>query len=97
MLTLTENAVMAIRDIAAQQGAPDTGGIRICADQSAGAFTLATADGPDPDDQVIENQGARAFLDADAARLLDSKALDAGVDEQGDVEFSILDRPRGAW
>lgn len=93
MLTLTENAVMVIRDLAAQQGAPQTGGVRISADESAGTFSIETVNEPEPGDQVIEDLGARAFLDTDAARLLDDKALDAGITDDGEIEFSIMNRP----
>jgi len=94
MLTMTENAVMVIRDLTAQQGGPQTAGLRICSDQSAGSFTIQAAAEPAPGDQVVENLGARLFLDSDAAQMLDDKALDAGVGDQGDVQFAIMDRPQ---
>ncbi|HEX6967436.1 MAG TPA: adhesin [Micromonosporaceae bacterium] len=94
MLMLTENAVMVIRDLAAQQGAPQTAGVRITADESAGTFSIDTVTEPAPGDQVVEDLGARAFLDPQAARLLDDMALDAAVVEEGAIEFSVMQRPR---
>ncbi|HEX5541327.1 MAG TPA: adhesin [Micromonospora sp.] len=93
MLTLTENAVMVIRDLAAQQGAPQVAGVRISADDGMDTFAIQAVPEPQPGDQVIEDLAARVFLDAEAARLLDDKALDAGLDDQGEVEFAILERP----
>lgn len=94
MLTLTENAVMVIRDLAAQEGAPQTAGLRIAADPSAGSLTIEATAQPAPGDQVVEDLGARLFLDSDAAEMLDDKALDASVDEQGEVQFAVMDRPQ---
>ncbi|HEX5597093.1 MAG TPA: adhesin [Micromonosporaceae bacterium] len=94
MLTLTENAVMVIRDLAAQQGNPQVAGVRISADDGMDSFVIEAVPEPEPGDQVIEDLGARAFLDAEAAQTLDDKALDAGIDDQGEVEFAILERPR---
>lgn len=94
MLMLTENAVMVIRDLAAQQDSPQTAGIRITADENTGTFAIDTVSGPAPGDQVVEDLGARAFLDPQAARLLDGTALDAAIVEEGAIEFSIMRRPQ---
>jgi Fe-S cluster assembly iron-binding protein IscA len=46
---------------------------------------------PAEDDEVIEEQGARVFLEPEAAALLDDKVLDASV-EQNQVAFTIADQ-----
>lgn len=46
---------------------------------------------PGEDDEVIEEQGARVFLEPEAASLLDDKIVDASVD-QDQVEFTIADQ-----
>ena len=89
MLTLTDNAVSVIRELAAQAEVPDSGGLRIATDPSAGALTLGLAAEPAPEDQVLDESGARIFLDPEAAQLLDDKALDAAVDQQGGVQFAV--------
>jgi Fe-S cluster assembly iron-binding protein IscA len=94
MLTLTENAVMVIRDLTAQQGALASGGVRISSDPSGEVLEIAVAEQPAHGDQVVDSSGARLFLDSDAAELLDDKALDAAVDEDGSVQFAFADRPR---
>jgi iron-sulfur cluster assembly protein len=47
---------------------------------------------PGEDDEVVESDGARVFLEPNAATLLDDKLLDASV-EQNDVSFMIVDQP----
>lgn len=92
MLTLTDNAVTVIRDLTAQPEVPDGAGLRIATDPSAGALTLALAAQPAQNDRVLDESGARLFLDPEAAQLLDDKALDASVDPQGAVQFGIAEQ-----
>jgi Fe-S cluster assembly iron-binding protein IscA len=83
LLALTENAVEAVKEIvSASEAAPETGGLRMAA-ESAGARTnlqLSVVELPAEDDEVIEEEGARLFLDEEAAQLLDDKVLDASMD-----------------
>jgi iron-sulfur cluster assembly protein len=96
MLTLTENAADIVKQIADQvphdKGA-DTGvpGIRITsADEGAEAgLTLTAAPAPEPGDQVVDEAGARIFLDPEAATVLDDKVLDAEVQPDGAVTFGL--------
>lgn len=93
MLTLTEEATTAVKTITAQF--PDTtqGGVRI---EGAGSpdsqFRLSVVPAPEPADAVVENEGARVFLDTDAAEVLDDRVLDAQVDGQGGVQFAVTNR-----
>jgi iron-sulfur cluster assembly protein len=93
MLTLTDNAVHVIRDLTTRPEVPAGAGLRIATDQSAGALTLALAAQPAHDDQVVDEAGARIFLDPEAAQLLDDKALDAAVEPDGAVQFDFAERP----
>ena len=70
MLTMTDNAVLVIRDLAAQQDVGEDGGLRIAADTDAGSLSIELVPQPAQGDQVVDNEGARIFLDADAAELL---------------------------
>jgi Fe-S cluster assembly iron-binding protein IscA len=98
MLTLTNNAVTAIRALTSQpEQSPETG-LRIMGQgqgQSQGVppFQLALAETPAEGDQVIETDGARVFVAGDAAEALADKALDAEVDDQGGVAFSVAPQP----
>jgi Fe-S cluster assembly iron-binding protein IscA len=71
---------------------PEGAGLRIATDQSAGALQLTVAPAPQEGDQVVDNAGARLFLDTDAALLLDDKALDATMDDQGAVQFALAEQ-----
>lgn len=90
MLTLTENASTIVRDITAQQGMPETAGLRITAEDSAQpSFAVTAADQPQPGDQVVEQDGATIYLDEPSAVQLEDKVLDAAVDQAGGVQFSL--------
>jgi iron-sulfur cluster assembly protein len=87
MLTVTPNAAAVIEQITSQPEIPEGAGLRI-ATQPEG-FTLAVTPAPEGDDQVLEEEGARLFLDAPAATALDDKTLDAQVDAGGNVQFLL--------
>ena len=93
MLTLTDGAVSAIRNLTSQPELPEETGLRIMAQPEGGpAFQVTLADSPVTGDQVIESQGARVFLEPDAAAALGDKSLDAQVDEQGTVAFTLAEQ-----
>jgi Fe-S cluster assembly iron-binding protein IscA len=54
-------------------------------------FHLDVVTLPAEDDEVIDEQGARVFLEPEEASLLDDKVLDASV-EQDQVAFTIADQ-----
>ena len=94
LLALTDNAVEAVKHIlASADELSETGGLRVVADQTGMEtnFQLSVAVLPAEDDEVIEEQGARVFLEPEAASLLDDKVLDASV-EQDQVAFTIADQ-----
>ncbi|SCE68895.1 iron-sulfur cluster biosynthesis family protein [Micromonospora mirobrigensis] len=92
MLTMTDNAVLVIRDLAAQQDVAQSGGLRIAADTEAGSLTIELVPEPVQGDQVVDNQGARIFLDSDAAELLGDTSVDAEVDDEGVVQFGFTEK-----
>jgi Fe-S cluster assembly iron-binding protein IscA len=96
MLTLTENAADIVKQIADQVPDGEGPGIRITrADDGAQSgdtqpgLTLTAAPAPEPGDQVVDEAGARIFLDATAASVLDDKVLDAAVEPDGAVTFGL--------
>ncbi|HEX6325306.1 MAG TPA: hypothetical protein VFZ72_01945 [Jiangellaceae bacterium] len=96
MLTVTDDAVTAIRTLAAQNDLPAQTGVRISSttgESGATALGLSVAEGPLPEDEVIEVQGARVFVDSAVAADLEDKALDAQVTEQGQVQFMLASQP----
>ncbi len=87
MLTLTENASTIINGITTQL--PDANGLRIASAEGSQDFDVAPAAQAEPGDQVVEQAGAKVFLEETAATTLDDKVLDAIVDQNGGVQFSI--------
>jgi iron-sulfur cluster assembly protein len=94
LLALTDEAVEAVKNIiSSSDEASETGGLRLSAER-AGAQTslqLSVVTLPAEDDEVIQEEGARVFLEPEAAALLDDKVLDASI-EQDRVEFTIADQ-----
>jgi iron-sulfur cluster assembly protein len=94
LLALTDEAVDAVRNIVSSSDElSETGGLRL-ATERAGAKTtlqLSVVALPAEDDEVIEEQGARVFLEPEAAAALDDKVLDARI-EQNQVAFTIADQ-----
>jgi iron-sulfur cluster assembly protein len=84
LLALTESAVEAVKQIVSSNDeAPESAGLRMVAEPAAGEtrFELSVAALPAEDDAVIDEQGARVFLEREAASLLDDKVLDVRVEE----------------
>jgi Fe-S cluster assembly iron-binding protein IscA len=97
LLALTDSAVQAVKGIVhASEAAPETGGLRVVADHPDSEtnetnLQLSVVALPAEDDQVIEEQGARLFLEPEAASLLDEMVLDATV-EGNQVAFTLADQ-----
>ena len=94
MLTVTDNAAAEIRNLVDRPVVPDGGGMRIASDPNAGSLTLSLAPAPAGGDAVVDtSSGARVFLDSAAVSVLDDKALDATVDQEGRVQFVVAEVP----
>ncbi|MFC0042385.1 Fe-S cluster assembly protein HesB [Actinomadura rayongensis] len=92
MLTLTTGAVQVIRTVTADPQLPPDTGIRIESGlNGSDALRLSVAPAPEAGDEVVEAEGAKVYLDPEVAVLLNDKTLDAQVDPQGDVAFTIAD------
>jgi Fe-S cluster assembly iron-binding protein IscA len=88
VLTITENAADVVNKIVDQSETEAEAGIRISQAEDD-SLALATAVTAEPGDQVIEEKGARVFLDKDAAIVLNDKTLDATVGDDGSVQFAV--------
>jgi Fe-S cluster assembly iron-binding protein IscA len=96
VLTLTDGAVQVIRTVTANPEMPPETGIRIESGiDGSDALRLSVAPAPEAGDQVVEAEGARVYLEPTVAEILDDKTLDAQVDPQGDVAFSIAEGEAG--
>jgi Fe-S cluster assembly iron-binding protein IscA len=90
MLTVTDHAAAAIREVTNQPQTPAGAGVRITAEgEHADRLVLRVAPAPSTEDAVIESAGALLFLDPTAAAALDDKALDAYSDADGALRFTV--------
>lgn len=90
VLTLTENANNVVKTIVDQAEQSTEAGLRISQDApDSPALHVMPTEAPQPGDHVLDEAGARVFLEETAAVTLDDKVLDAMVDENGGVQFSI--------
>jgi iron-sulfur cluster assembly protein len=93
VLDVTPNASQVIREMVVRNDNSGVGGLRIAPTQSAeGGFSLSVAEAPEPDDSVVAAQDAEVFLEPSAAAALDDKVLDASVNPEGKVYFSVADQ-----
>ena len=84
MLALTDSASDAVQQMVEEQNAPKGSGLRIAAAPAEGpeaSLSLDLETEPSAGDTVVEEGGARVFLDQAAAALLDDKVLDATAHE----------------
>jgi iron-sulfur cluster assembly protein len=87
MLTLSPTAVTAVDNLLDTPEIPDDAGLRI---RPAGEsqLTIEIALGPAPGDQIIEQGGARVFVDSEAAPILEGAELDARL-EGDQIAFGL--------
>ena len=92
MLTLTNDATTAIKDLISSAPLPEGGGLRIATthrDDGRSGLALALVEQPGDADQVLEAEEARVFLDPTAAAALDDKILDVQPTIDEGVTFII--------
>jgi iron-sulfur cluster assembly protein len=93
MLTITDNAATVVKDLAGRATGSPAGGLRISASETdMSNFDVTMIPAPEAEDQVVENDGAHVFLEKVAAEALADKELDAIIDDEGAVRFSVLAR-----
>jgi iron-sulfur cluster assembly protein len=89
VLTLTDRAAETIRILTSQPGVPADAGLRLSL-QNDDAGTLALSlEGRQPEDAVVEESGARVFVQQDATGIVEDRELDAELDEQGQASFML--------
>ncbi|REF37808.1 Fe-S cluster assembly iron-binding protein IscA [Thermasporomyces composti] len=90
LLALTSNAALVIQSLTNSPDLPGSAGLRITAlPEDQQSLSLAVAPEPAAGDTVVEEQGARVFLEPSASSMLDQMVLDAEVDAQGSVQFFL--------
>jgi iron-sulfur cluster assembly protein len=95
VLTLTSNAAEAVKTMAeASTELPNDSGLRIQAQPTGEGqvgFELTLVDDPAEGDQVIEEAGARVFVEPETVVYLEDKILDATVVEDR-FQFSLSEQ-----
>ena len=92
-LMLTPEAAETIRQLAEQPGVE---GMRISgatesADGDGPGLQIAVVPGPEPDDRVIEAEGALLYLDSAADRTMEDKVLHAALDS-GQIRVELFEQ-----
>jgi iron-sulfur cluster assembly protein len=86
LLTLTKHAQTAVRTLTQDPQAPENAGLRITPGNDGLELMLVAE--PVPGDALIDDSGARVFVEPQVAQLLDEQTLDAQV-EDGNVNFFL--------
>jgi len=86
VLTLTNQAQTAVRTLTQDPQAPETAGLRIAAGNE-GLELMVVAEAA-PGDALIDDGGARVFIDSEASQLLEEQILDAQV-EGSQISFFL--------
>ena len=90
MLTLTDSASTVVKTLIERTPDVTDAALRISASEAGATdLSLAVATQAEPNDTVIERAGAKVFVEQNAALVLEDKVLDAQIDDEGGVRFSI--------
>lgn len=101
MLAISHGAAEVIKQAVSSAQIPDEGGIRISAEPAepigseSVRLDLSLVMNPESGDAIVEQEGAKVFVERDVAPLLDDKVLDASI-EADQVAFSIVEQ-RQNW
>jgi iron-sulfur cluster assembly accessory protein len=99
MIRISDVAAEKIKDIMKSEGVPQAG-LRIygasggCGCGGGSQFEIAIDDRAGDGDTVVENRGAKLFVDTDTAKTIDGAELGFISDERG--EGFVLNFPNGA-
>ena len=86
MLTLTDQAQTAVRTLTLDPETPENAGLRITPGNEGLELILVAE--PVPGDALIDDGGARVFVEPQTAQLLEEAILDAQIDD-GKVNFFL--------
>ena len=96
MLTLSRNATPLIRN--AIQNAPeipdDIGGLRLVetiATDGQATLSMTLADAPEVGDQIVEDEGARVFVEPGLSDEVADKHLEVAQADDGRLRFRLID------
>ncbi|WP_166350149.1 Fe-S cluster assembly protein HesB [Phytoactinopolyspora limicola] len=93
MLTLTDEAVTAIRALTARPDVSEGAGLRIssaAAENGSVEVVAALSAGPAPSDHVVEAADVTVYVDVMVVPVVEDKILDAETTNEGQVRFDLL-------
>ncbi|CAN5324747.1 hypothetical protein BH11ACT4_BH11ACT4_17700 [soil metagenome] len=93
MLRITDNAKTVIRRLVSRVNGTKRGGLRIGHTAGSDELSIELAPNPEATDEIVEQGGARVFIEEAASAELADKELDALIDH-GNVQFTLRDRMR---
>ena len=97
MLAISPAASNAIDAALEAAAVPDGAGLRLATGpetEQGVAIEIAFVTAPDPGDQIIETPAvADVFVESETAELLDDQVLDASVQPDGSISFTL--HPQG--
>ena len=93
-MRLTDDAVTAVKDMVASAGELPSAGVRIAVERGTQevAVQFVVESEPAEHDKIIETNGARVFLEPEAAVLLENKLLDA-AEVGARASFRLANQP----
>lgn len=93
MITLTSEAHQVVRQVTSHPRVGPHSGLRIASgEHDTDTLSVRTVSAPHPGDRVVENDGARVYLDEEAEPRVDGHVLDAVAEDSGRVHFVVRHR-----
>lgn len=92
MLTISQDAAEVIKVVLSGGESPEGAGLRIASPEdgeAAEGLQASVAAEPEGNDEVVEAEGVRVFLDQQAASVLGDKTLDAERDDNGELGLTV--------
>ena len=90
MITMTSRARAVVRRLTGHRALSAGSGLRIARGPSADApMQVAASAGPEPQDELVEGDGARLFIGPGAVERLRGRTLDAVTEKTGRVRFVL--------
>jgi Fe-S cluster assembly iron-binding protein IscA len=90
MFTMTQKARAVVRRVTAHPRLGEESGLRIASqDKDTDALGVGITAGPRRGDQVVEDAGARVYLDEEAVPRVRGRLIDAMTDDSGRVQFVV--------
>jgi iron-sulfur cluster assembly protein len=91
VLQVTDSAAEAVKAMLEQAEVVASGGLRIAVDEADESVDLGVEEAPLADDTVIDQGGARVFLDSASANALAGMVLDANAHDDH-FHFELFDQ-----